>query len=149
MAFTGAAEVTAINTILDGLTEPYFEGGVPDDYELPKDWSNTIAPFRVVAYGTPVARARGRGLGVSEQGQPYTLGFTVINVAGTAAGARLLSQATNTALVGVIPNAPNSGAIKAEGGHTFQIMDTEQKPSQWRVINYYALFVNATVDELS
>ena len=144
----GAAEATAINGWLNALTGEFFEGALSDDDVVARNFRGSPTGYRVVSYSDPVPLFSGRGLGVSEAGQPYTMPFRIVHVASTPNAARLMSNATRAALLGKVPNSPNSGEVKSSGGVSYQIAATESKPTESRVVSYYEVYINGTVEEL-
>lgn len=145
-SFDGQAEATAIVTQLE--TVGLVLEDVPDDYEFPADWTGAPAPYMVVDFGDPVPTARGRGVGVGEQGQPQILPFQVTIIGPSKSAIRDLKAAADSALVGWSPSATNSTAIKARGGAPMPTLAVENKPSVARRLRWYETTIGAVVDEL-
>jgi hypothetical protein len=102
----------------------------------------------VVSFGSPVPAARGRGLGVTEQGQPHILPFQVTYIGPTTSSVRGLRALGDLAIVGWSPNPPNATEVKAASGFIPPTLATESKPSQSRQIRWYEVTINGTVEEL-
>lgn len=141
MAFDGTTEIAAFNALLDMLAEPWYEG-IPDDTELPPDWTGAPTGYYEVSYGQPVAAARGRGLAVNEGQQPHVLPIRVTTVSGSKAKTNEMVRALLNAVVGVTLSSNSSDVKSVGGGYSYPVTATESKPTEWRADTYLQVYNN-------
>lgn len=146
MAFDGQAEAAAITTRLQGAGDVFED--VDSDTELPLDFAGTPLPYMVVEYGSPIPNVRGRGVGVDEQGQPHILPFQITFIGRSRSAVRNLRAAADTEIVGWTPVAGNSTEVKAAGGFIPPSLDTESTPPEARIIRWYTVGINGSVEQL-
>ena len=143
MSLTTLPEAAAVIARLSTLAGGRVYDGVPDDTLLVFDpATGKVRPFIVLSFGEPLPTAKGRGLGVTEAGQPHIMPLDVTYVAGTQAEARVLSAAGNALLIGWVPNSPNSGELIGVGGNSFTTLDALNKPTRYSRIRYMSCVIN-------
>lgn len=146
MAFDGQAEAAAITARLGGAGTVLED--IAPDTEFPVDFASNPLPYMVVEYGSPVTAARGRGLGVTEQGQPHVLPFQITFIGKERSAIRELRAAADARIVGWVPVAGNSTEVKAAGGFIPPSLNVESTPPEARIIRWYSVGINGTVEQL-
>lgn len=138
MSHDGQAEAESILERLALVDDVTFYEGLGDDAALETyPGTDIVKPYGIVAFGEPTPKAKGRGLGVTEAGQPHNFPFTVTCVAGYAADARKLSATVGLSLIGWVPNDPNSGELVGGAGTAFTTLNAQNKPSRYFRMRLY------------
>jgi len=146
MAFDGSAEAEAIITRLEGAGTVLEDIG--PDTVLPVDFAENPLPYMVVEFGSPVPAARGRGVGVDEQGQPYVFPFQITFICKSRSLVRELRAAADAQIVGWVPVAGNSTEVKAAGGFIPPSLNVQTTPAESRLIRWYTVGINGVVEQL-
>ena len=136
MSLTGQIEAAEILARLVPLCGGRVYEGLPDDAATPLNADSTVKPFIAVSFGEPIPTARGRGLGVTEGGQPHVFPIMVTSVAASEGGVRAIAAEVNRLLIGWTPAGANASELRGRGGHKFSTIATETKPSRrYRIRN--------------
>ena len=144
MSGTGETETAAILTQL--ASAGMVLDGVPDDAQLPVDWSGAPVAYMVASFLPPTPTARGRSLGVTEKQQPQVFPFQVTYIGPTQAAVRALRVAGDVALIGWSPDVDNATEIKAIGSRVPASLDSGSTPSEYRLVRFYETRIGAEVD---
>ena len=146
MAADGLAETAAIIARVEPLTPGAVFEGVPDVEDVPRDSLGRVKDYCVIQTGETLPMSRGRGLGVTEAGQPHIYMATITwytNKPGTVAKLR---AAGGNLLRGWTPNPPNSGELKVAGGYSYTRRATENTPTRWEAGSHFETVVNMVAD---
>jgi len=102
------AEIAAIKSRLDALTDAATYMGIPQGFELPRDKWGKKAPYRDFEPGGLIPASGGRTIAGGEQAQPHIWAFQVHHYAPTREQVNLLAIATDKALMGWAPSTAAS-----------------------------------------
>lgn len=139
MAIDPTTDANAVKTQLEtALTISVHEGvatGVATTYV-----NGVLVEYATIGFGSPVATATGRSLGVETQ-QPGTVRVIAGYVSGTAEGARTGGGSVVTALTGFVPST-NAGPLRLIGGGSYTIQEAATKPIRYVQETYFLFDVN-------
>jgi hypothetical protein len=114
------------------------DGGVPDD-ERP------ALPYLTVISLTPIAKARGRGIGVTEAGQPHVMPVMFELAADDPSTASRGMRQVFAHFVGWTPDPNDSGEMTSYGSAGLPVFDPRSAPSRWTSILRMAVEINKAV----
>lgn len=140
--FTGEAEedfvLAQLRTLAGGRV---WETQVDDQEELERLTDGGVKPYIIVRFAEPLAVAQGRNIGDGEQGQPQSLSFTVIVIAGDADSVKETSRAHRRLLIGVRPSL-RATPIKSTGGFGYSDSEAGSRPTRFKRATFYRTIIN-------
>jgi hypothetical protein len=138
--FDGIAEADLIFAHVADLCEGRVYRDLPDDDALPRFSDGQVKPYAHITFSTPVATAKGRGVG-GERTQPHIFQANIAVVSGgTVVTDRAAADMLNR-LLGWSPNY-NTTPLKTAGGTSYTTTDAGGAPSRRIKIARYGCRIN-------